>query len=222
MHLTTDQRLARGSRGKEPTRDPGDLLLVVVAACGSKPPADQAQDELNAGLAADAAGNTDEAATHYQKCLTFETTNRFCIFNLGVQAQNAGRALEAENAYRLALMQDPDFPSALYNLAILRIRGRIQRRGDRPLPAPGGGRPEQRERPLQPGPGARRDGRHRNGQNEINEGIQLNPALVAPRPPPRPRRRLSRPTAPTPEPTPQSRSPEPTPVPTKKPKPTPS
>ena len=85
------------------------LVLVAVGACTSKSPADQAQDELNAGLAADAAGNAAEAATHYKACLALETTNKYCIFNLGVQAQNAGRALEAENAYRLALLLDPDF-----------------------------------------------------------------------------------------------------------------
>lgn len=96
------------------------LLLVAVPACGSKSPAQQAQDELNAGLAADAAGKVDEAATHYKACLTFEPLNKYCIFNLGVQAQNAKRLLEAENDYRLALLQDPGFPSALYNLAILR------------------------------------------------------------------------------------------------------
>ena len=98
-----------------------DVALTAVGACGGKSPADQAQDELNAGLAADAAGNVEEAATHYKACLAIETTNQFCIFNLGVQAQNAGRLLEAENTYRLALLQDPDFASALYNLAILRV-----------------------------------------------------------------------------------------------------
>jgi Flp pilus assembly protein TadD len=35
----------------------------------------------------------------------------------------AGRARSAENYYRLALGVDPDFPSALFNLAILRTAG---------------------------------------------------------------------------------------------------
>ena len=98
------------------------LLLVAVAACGSKSPAEQAQNELQAGLAADAAGNVAEAATHYKACLTFEPTNRYCLYNLGVLAHNAGRLLEAENDYRLALLQDPDFAPALYNLALLRAQ----------------------------------------------------------------------------------------------------
>ena len=98
------------------------LLVVAVAACGvGKSPADQAQDELNAGLTADAAGNAADAATHYKACLALETMNKYWVFNLGVRAQNAGRALEAEYDYRLALLQDPDFSSALYNLAILRV-----------------------------------------------------------------------------------------------------
>lgn len=102
------------------------LLLVAVAACGSKSPADQALDELNAGLAASAAGNADEALAHYKKCLTFETTNKYCSFNIGVHAQNAGAALEAENDYRLVLLIDPNYGPALYNLAILRSDARTK------------------------------------------------------------------------------------------------
>jgi tetratricopeptide (TPR) repeat protein len=111
-------------RLRRPVRHAGVALIVAtvvaIAACGSPQPSQQAQKELDAGLAADALGNVDEAAQHYRACLKVEPLNQFCIFNLGVQAQNAGRALEAENAYRLALLQNPDFPQALFNLAIVR------------------------------------------------------------------------------------------------------
>ena len=100
------QRKPMNQRNDDPTHRPLratglavplTLLLVAVAACGSnKSPAEQAQAELSAGLAADTAGNIGDAAVHYRSCLTFEPTNKFCIFNLGVQAQNAGRSLEAE------------------------------------------------------------------------------------------------------------------------------
>lgn len=120
MNPTHDRSPARTSRNRAGLAFMLTLLLVAVAACGSQTPAEKALDELNAGLAADAAGNVDEATTHWKACLTYEPLNKYCIFNIGVAAQNANRPLEAENNYRLALLQDPDFPSALYNLAILR------------------------------------------------------------------------------------------------------
>jgi tetratricopeptide (TPR) repeat protein len=156
------------------------IALTAVAACNSKAPAEQAQDELSAGLTADASGNLEEAAKHYKACLALEATNKFCTFNLGVQAQNAGRAADAENSYRLALLQDPDFPSALYNLAILRIQaGSIQEGIDLykhliqvdPNNASGH---------FNLGLALAATGDTVNGEKEINEGIRLNPALVAP------------------------------------------
>jgi tetratricopeptide (TPR) repeat protein len=96
------------------------LILIVVAACSSKSQAQQATDELNAGLQAASAGNTDAAVQHYQACLTHDNQNKFCIYNLGVNAQRLNQLLQAENDYRLALLIDPNFPSALFNLATIR------------------------------------------------------------------------------------------------------
>jgi tetratricopeptide (TPR) repeat protein len=96
------------------------LILIVLAACSSKSQTQQASDELNAGLQAASAGNTDVAVQHYQACLTHDNQNEFCIYNLGVNAQRLNQLLQAENDYRLALLIDPNFPSALFNLATIR------------------------------------------------------------------------------------------------------
>ena len=156
------------------------VALTLLGACTSKAPAVQAQDELNAGLAADAAGNHEAAANHYKACLAVEATNNFCIFNLGVQAQNAGRAQEAENSYRLALLQDPDFPSALYNLAILRVAaGSIQEGIDlyKHLIQVD---PNNASAHFNLGLALAGIGDTVNGEREINEGIRLNPELIPP------------------------------------------
>jgi tetratricopeptide (TPR) repeat protein len=189
------------------------LLLVAVAACGSKSPAQRAQDELNAGLAADAAGKVDEAATHYKACLTFEPLNKYCIFNLGVQAQNAKRALEAENDYRLALLQDPDFPSALYNLAILRRQAgstdeaiALYRHLLEVDPNNASGH-------FNLGLALVATGDVEGGKKEIAEGVRLNPALVVPSSLPVP--------SGSPAPTPTA-TPAPTPVRSTQPSPRPS
>jgi tetratricopeptide (TPR) repeat protein len=122
MIPNTIDRSPRPSLGKQ--RRAGILALValvfVTAGCFAKSEAQQALDELNAGLASSSAGKTDEAVAHYRACLKHDSLNEFCIYNLGVIAQNAGRAAEAENDYRLALLIDPEFPSALFNLAIVR------------------------------------------------------------------------------------------------------
>lgn len=204
MNPTPDRRSSRTARRVAGLAVILSLALIVVGACTSKTPAEQAQDELNAGLAADASGNLEEAAKHYKACLTFETTNKFCTFNLGVQAQNAGRALEAENDYRLALLQDPDFASALYNLAILRVAaGSIPEGIDlyRHLIQVD---PNNASGHFNLGLALAATGDSANGEKEINEGIRLNPALIPPDTLPGPSE--------TPGPTPTSQStPQPTP-----------
>ena len=156
------------------------VALTLLGACTSRTPAEQAQEELTAGLAADASGNLEEAATHYKACLTFEATNKFCIFNLGVQAQNAGRALEAESDYRLALLQDPDFPSALYNLAILRVQAGSTLEGIDLYKHLIEVDPNNASGHFNLGLALAATGDTVNGEKEINEGIRLNPALIPP------------------------------------------
>jgi len=120
--LIQSVRLSSKRRDPLPRRRALGLLVLaalVLGACGSKPEDQQATDELNAGLAASAAGNTAEAKNHYLACVKHNAMNQFCIYNLGVLAMRAGNVLEAQNDYRLALLLDPAFPSALFNLAFI-------------------------------------------------------------------------------------------------------
>src|SRR5580765_6985382 len=100
------------------------MLLLVgalsVAACGGKSEAQQASEALARGLAAHQAGSLEQAANEYRECLKHDAQNKFCNFNLGVIAQAQNNATEAEKDYRLALSIDPEFSSAIWNLAILR------------------------------------------------------------------------------------------------------
>lgn len=99
------------------------LLVLAIAACNSpstKSDAQQAADALNAGLKAQAAGNTQEAINDYNTVLAHDSKNKFAYYNLGLIDQTAGRAASAEKNYRSALAIDSEFVSALFNLAILR------------------------------------------------------------------------------------------------------
>lgn len=98
------------------------FLILAVAACSSRTPAQLASDALNAGLEAHTAGNLDEASRRYNECLKHEPSNKICTYNLGVIAQTQGRMVEAENYYRLALAADPNYLPAIFNLAIVRTR----------------------------------------------------------------------------------------------------
>jgi tetratricopeptide (TPR) repeat protein len=102
------------------------LLLLVTAACGIKAqattPGQQANDLVNAGVKAEAAGRTAEAADDYHKALAIDPRNKFAYFDLGVIDQAAGRSATAELEYRNALQYDPNFVGAIYNLAVLRTQ----------------------------------------------------------------------------------------------------
>ncbi len=99
------------------------VLAAFLAACGggaSGGTADPAQDALNRGLQAHAAGKLDEAVTAYFQTLEKDPKNKFAFYNLGEIAQRQSRMQAAESYYRLALEQDPKMLSALFNLAIVR------------------------------------------------------------------------------------------------------
>ena len=108
------------------------VAIVVVAALGiiavtwgplNKHPASPTLSEsrlLSAGIAAQQAGRTAEAADDYRKILHMNPNNPWAYYNLGLIDQQAGRTDSAERNYRAALKISPDFPSALFNLAIIR------------------------------------------------------------------------------------------------------
>lgn len=100
------------------------LSLAVAStavSCGGRSPAQLASESLNKGLEAHNAGNLEEAARLYRECLSYEPTNKICLYDLGFIAQTQGRPAEAENYYRLSLSTDPNYGPAVFNLAVLRV-----------------------------------------------------------------------------------------------------
>jgi len=96
------------------------LLAVGLIACGSKTDAQLANDALQSGLEAQAAGQLDRAAAFYNDCLKHEPKSKVCLYDIGTVEQAQGHPVQAEAEYRLALASDPNFAPAIFNLAIIR------------------------------------------------------------------------------------------------------
>jgi len=149
-------------------------VVVLLAACGGKSPAQLAVDELNAGLAS----SGDQALAHFKACVKLDPSNQFCIYDLGVIAHRAGRLSEAENDYRVALTLDPNFPSALFNLALIRAGvGSVDEAIDlyRRLIAL---RPDEVSGHLQLGLLLRANGKVAEGEQELAKAKLIDPNLV--------------------------------------------
>jgi tetratricopeptide (TPR) repeat protein len=100
----------------------GLIAATLVFGCSGKTSDELATEALASGLTAQASGDLELASTSYLACLEHDSMNSFCLYNLGVIAQQQDRLAEAENDYRLALVSDPSFGAAIFNLAILRTQ----------------------------------------------------------------------------------------------------
>ena len=97
----------------------------MLTACGgaTSPPQSSAQaaaDDLNAGLAAQAAGNLTQAGADYKSAIAVDAQNKYAYYDLGLVEQLTAQPAASEVNYRAALRLDPTFVPALFNLAILR------------------------------------------------------------------------------------------------------
>jgi tetratricopeptide (TPR) repeat protein len=201
-----------GARGLHRPAGAGILVVLLViggAACSGQSDADLAREALEAGLAAQQAGDLENAQAQYLKCIEYEPMNKVCLYDLGLVSQTAGSRVAAENYYRLALAADPDYTPALFNLAIVSDQlGAPQeaiilyRRYVQLLPNDPRGHQNLGELLL-------RTGYLEEGYAELATAMALDPSLNLKTPPPS--------TEPTPEP-----STEPTPEPTLEPTPEPS
>jgi tetratricopeptide (TPR) repeat protein len=96
------------------------VVVVVVVFCNWPvvPPGWMlAVSENNIGVALQAEGRYDDAATHYQRAAALRPDYAPAINNLGTALRAAGRLDAAVSAYERALAAHPDFPEAHYNLA---------------------------------------------------------------------------------------------------------
>ena len=99
--------------------------MGILAACGGTSAAPQsdaqiAANDLNAGLAAQAASNLTEAASDYKSAIADDPQNKYAYYDLGLVEELMGQSAASEVNYRAALQLDPTFEPALFKLAILR------------------------------------------------------------------------------------------------------
>ena len=170
-------------RGVRAAAGASSLLLTValLSACGSSAAGSDAQQAnalLSAGLQAAGRGNDTEAASDYHKCLSHEPKNKFCNYNLGVIDQSAGRNQSAEVFYRAALEADPNFVSALYNLALIRQAVSPQE-GENLYRQAIAVQPDDAIAHLNLGFLLRSEGRNTEGNAELLKATQLDPKLAS-------------------------------------------
>jgi tetratricopeptide (TPR) repeat protein len=97
------------------------LLVLSLGACGPQGRDPQkAAEAVQEGLTAHKAGDMEAAEEAYTEALEFQPDNKYALFNLGLIYQTRGENAQAEERYRTALDADPNFLPALYNLALVR------------------------------------------------------------------------------------------------------
>jgi Tfp pilus assembly protein PilF len=100
----------------------GTLALLALIAAGvvnlttSQPDAQQASAYLNAGLAAQQRGRTDDAREDYRRALAHDPSNKLGYYYLASIEQQQGQDTLAEEDYRAVLYFDRNFVPALLNL----------------------------------------------------------------------------------------------------------
>jgi tetratricopeptide (TPR) repeat protein len=93
---------------------------LLLAACGSGSSASQSvAQNLTAGITAQNAGDYATATSYYEKVLATEPKNPTALYDLGDVDQLQNMIPAAKAKYLAALAIDPNFISAMYNLATL-------------------------------------------------------------------------------------------------------
>lgn len=147
-----------------------------MAACSGNGEREEADEILQQGLEAQAAGDLATAEDAYLRVIQLDPQNKFAYYNLGVIEQSRGELPAAESHYRTTLGLDPDFVPALFNLAILRTE-------------PGADEavtlyehlieldPSHAAAHLNLGFLLIEQGHERRGQKELDEAVRLDPTL---------------------------------------------
>lgn len=91
------------------------LFVIGIAACGAQP---TATNLVTDGLKAQLAGNLSTAATEYQKAIQLDSNTMVAHYDLGTVYDQQGDKTLAVEEYRAALVIQPNFTDALFNLAV--------------------------------------------------------------------------------------------------------
>lgn len=166
------------------------MLAVLVAACGDGDKSDTsgtaststtlsaAGKLLEAGLAAQGAGQLDKARENYLAVISQEPGNKIAHYDLGVVYAQLNDVTNAADAYRKALAIDPAYQPALFNLAVLLTTGD-------PPAAAGYYRqilainPDDANVHFNLGLLLRQTGQEAEGNAEVGRALELNPALAS-------------------------------------------
>jgi Flp pilus assembly protein TadD len=95
-------------------------VLVGIAACGSShaTPAEAATTLVTQGLKAQLSGDLATAASDYQQAIQLDGSNMVAHYDLGTVYDQQRSSERAVSEYQTALVIDPTFPDALFNLAV--------------------------------------------------------------------------------------------------------
>ena len=121
----TFQQRRNGARVRRWSRALGVVAVgvtsaLLLSACGSSGSSTQSIDQdLTAGIAAQNAGNYTSATADYEKVLALDATNATALYDIGDVDQLQNLDADARARYLAALAVDPNFISAMYNLATL-------------------------------------------------------------------------------------------------------
>jgi Tfp pilus assembly protein PilF len=95
-------------------------VLAGIAACGSSPasPAQAATTLVTQGLKAQLSGDLATAASDYQQAIHLDGSNMVAHYDLGTVFDQQRSTAAAVTQYQAALVINPTFPDALFNLAV--------------------------------------------------------------------------------------------------------
>jgi len=94
--------------------------VIALAGCGSAAatPAQAATTLVTSGLKAQLSGDLATAASDYQQAIQLDGNNLVAHYDLGTIYDQQRSTAEAVSEYQAALVIDPTFPDALFNLAV--------------------------------------------------------------------------------------------------------
>jgi tetratricopeptide (TPR) repeat protein len=96
------------------------VVVVVFVTRSSTSPRVSANQLVQQGLQAQAVGKTTEALSDFQSAIAKDPTNTFAYYDLGVlYQQRLNQPAVAATEYRKAILANPGYKPALFNLAIL-------------------------------------------------------------------------------------------------------
>jgi Tfp pilus assembly protein PilF len=91
------------------------VVAIVLAACGTP---QTASTLVALGLKAQLAGDLTTAEDNYVQAIKLDTNNMVAHYDLGTIYDHNGKTSLAVGEYTAALVIDPTFPDALFNLAV--------------------------------------------------------------------------------------------------------